>query len=285
MKKTTLTLCILFCFAVANFAQTSDKVFTKADSDIYEKYVQEFKDQKDKPLAEIITNTAKYFIGTPYVASTLEGSKNEVLTINLRQFDCTTFVESCIALSQTIKSGDTSFSNYCNFLTSIRYRNNEVEDYISRLHYVIDWIFENENDGVFTNITSQIGGRREDKRINYMSTHPGSYKQLRNNNIVNMERIRIVEKNINDRNNLYLLPKSQIERNQSKIQNGDIIAFVTSIKGLDYSHMGIAYWQNDQLHFIHASSAAKKVVIENKTLSAYCQDSKSCTGITVLRVK
>ena len=79
-------------------------------------------------------------------------------------------------------------------------------------------------------------------------------------------------------------PVESISNNKEKIESGDIVVFATSLQGLDYSHIGIAYWQNGELHFIHASSKQKQVVIEKKTLVEYCVDSKSCSGISILRI-
>ena len=46
---------------------------------------------------------AKSFVGTPYVAHTLERSP-ENLVCNLREFDCYTFVESVLAIYQAWSS-------------------------------------------------------------------------------------------------------------------------------------------------------------------------------------
>jgi hypothetical protein len=68
-----------------------------------------------------------------------------------------------------------------------------------------------------------------------------------------------------------------------KIKNGDIIAITTKIKGLDISHTGFAVWKNKDLHLLHASQDAGKVVISRKNLSQYLLDNKNQSGIMVLR--
>jgi len=264
-------------------AQGVDIVYSRQDSVIYEKYIKEFKAEKDKPLDELIANTARFFLGKPYVASTLEVSDKEQLIINLREFDCTTLVENSIALAKTIKSGDNSFDNYCRILRQIRYRNGEISGYLSRLHYTTDWIFENEKQNVFENMSLKLGGKKVMQPVDFMSTHPNLYKHLKNNP-TNVREMASIEKDINKRDSYRIIPLAAIAPNEKGIENGDIITFATSIAGLDYSHMGIAYWQNGILHFIHASSRAKQVVIETKTLLNYCKDSRNCTGISVLRI-
>ncbi|MDR0824572.1 MAG: DUF1460 domain-containing protein [Prevotella sp.] len=258
-------------------------IYSKPDSLIYERYIARFEKQKKETLGELLINSAKFFIGKPYVASTLEGSDNETLTINLRELDCTTFIENCVVLSLVIKSGDHSFDNYRETLRNTRYRNGVVDGYASRLHYTSDWIYENAKRGILKNISKEIGGKTVRHPLSFMSEYSLSYKHLKNNPS-EIKKIKDIEAIINGRNNYEIIPVSSITANEKNIKDGDIIAFATSISGLDYSHVGMAYRQNGELHFIHASSSQKQVVIEKKTLSDYCKSSKNCTGISILRI-
>ncbi|MBB4036311.1 hypothetical protein GGR21_002213 [Dysgonomonas hofstadii] len=258
-------------------------LWNKQDSLVYEDYIKRFSDQKDKPYEELIINTARFFLNKPYIASTLEISDDSKIVINLNEFDCTTFVEACIALSKVIKSGDYSQENLSRTFSNIRYRNGKADGYTSRLHYTTDWIYENGQKGVLKDITLKLGGSNIHKEINFMSSKPDLYTHLKNSP-ENIEEIKTVEKTINSRNSYNIISVTSIANNQKGIRNGDIIAFATAIKGLDYSHIGIAYWQGEKLHFIHASSRMKKIIIESRTLIDYCQSSKNCTGISILRI-
>lgn len=278
-----LIIFILFFSATLPAIQAQNVIYSKPDSLIYTDYVNKFKTKKDSTSSELLISTAKFFLGKPYVASTLETSEEENLTINLRELDCTTFVENCIILSLVIKSGDYSFPNYCSMLQNMRYRDGIIDGYTSRLHYTSDWIYENEKRGILKNISTEIEGKIIQHPLSFMSEHPDSYKHLKSNPS-NIKKIKSIETKVNERNNYRILPLASISLNEKDIKNGDIIVFATGVSGLDYSHIGIAYWQKDQLHFIHASSRAKQVVIEGKTLVEYCKDSKNCTGITVLRL-
>lgn len=272
------------CFVLfSNIIRGQNVIYNKSDSLIYEDYIKTFSKDEKKPFSELIISTAKYFLEKPYVASTLEVSDNETLVVNLRELDCTTFVENCIALSGIIKFGRSSLDDYSALLTYIRYRGGEIDGYTSRLHYTSDWAYENEEKGILKNISGEIGGQTILKTINFMSTHPQSYKHLKDNK-ENIAKIKEIEDSINSRKAYIIVPISAIPASSKDIQNGDIVAFATSTNGLDYSHVGIAYWENEQLHFIHASSKMKKVVIEQKTLFEYCNDSKSCTGISIFRI-
>jgi hypothetical protein len=77
---------------------------------------------------------------------------------------------------------------------------------------------------------------------------------------------------------------AEIEKNESKIQSGDIIGITTNITGLDISHTGIAIRMDDgRIHLMHAPNIGFKVQITDKPLSNYILGNKKQTGIIVLR--
>lgn len=283
MNKVKYILIIGLIVSISISAKTGI-IYTPADSVIFNKYISQLSPEREKPIGEIIVKTAKFFIGKPYVAHTLEIEENENLIINFRELDCTTFVETCIALSKVVKSGDHTLMNYAHILTQIRYRGGVVDGYTSRLHYISDWKYENEQNGILTDITLDIGGETIIKPITFMSSHSNAYKNLKNNDI-DIEKIKEIERIIDKRNNYAVIPEQAIYSAEKQINDGDIIAFATSINGLDYSHIGIAYHEGKVLKFIHASSTARKVVIQDGSLHQYCKANKSQVGISVFRVQ
>ena len=96
---------------------------------------------------DLVATIGKSFLGTPYVEKTLELPGKEQVVINLKGLDCTTFVESVLALTLTLKQGDFQFDAVASMLESMRYLNGRNTGYGSRLHYFSDWIFENEKAG------------------------------------------------------------------------------------------------------------------------------------------
>jgi len=257
-----------------------------ADSLFFENHISEFEQYQSLPMGELMIKSASLFIGKPYVASTLDKSDKEELVVNLREFDCTTFVETCLALTGTIKSQDYSFAQFKRLLQIIRYRDGIIDGYSSRLHYVSDWIYDNSDMDVLRDITDNLGDvlERKEGNINFMTTHPHLYKQLKDDKGM-LSKMKEVESVINKRGGYYHIPKKNIPKIESQIKDGDIIVFATLTKGLDYSHIGIAYHDEGKLTFIHASTRSKDVTIESRSLYEYCSKSANCTGITVLRVK
>ena len=74
----------------------------------------DFPSAKDRAISagEWVLNLGLYFLGTPYAAGTLDNEGPETLVINLRKFDCFTFVENIIALAQLLQSDRLSFDHY-----------------------------------------------------------------------------------------------------------------------------------------------------------------------------
>lgn len=305
----------------ANVIHTKeDVIYTEEDQQIYNQYIsyitvnsQSQSNTHTHPqsiaqpqeLDELLEKTAHFFIDKPYVAHTLETDgeesasfneksgaaikdegaaiKEESVVVNLREFDCTTYIETVVALTQTVRSQDHSFDNFIKNLKTLRYREGVLNGYSSRLHYFTDWLYDNEKSGVLENLTTLLGGIREDKQLNFMSTHREAYSQLKLNDS-NLSEIIDIEKEINDRGCISYIPKSKIADIDSRIPHMSIIAFATSINGLDVTHTGFAYQKDGGLIFIHASSAKNKVIIDSLSLSEYCNLQKSCTGIIVAKL-
>lgn len=242
---------------------------------------------REEPINKIIVEIAKSFIGVDYAANTIEAPGKEHLIVNLQTFDCVTFYENSLVLARCIKKNKLTFNDYKKELQLIRYRGGIIDDYPSRLHYTSDYFFDNEKKCVLKDVTKEIGSEPYKKKINFMSTHPDFYMQLRENpEFVKM--ITAQETEMNKRT-LYHIPKSKVKKAASLIQDGDIIGITTTIQGLDCTHTGIAIWlasrngQNRKLHMIHAPIPGAKVQITEAPLYEYLMKNKKDAGIIVAR--
>ena len=276
---------ILILFILAN-NKINSQTFSEKDVEVCKSKFNLAVDKSlsEKPINEVIVEIGKSFLNTDYVAHTLEKDGDEQLVINLTGLDCTTFLETALTFARCIKKDKTSFDDYQGELTFIRYRNGNINKYPSRLHYFSDWIYNNEQKGTVKDITQEIGGTEIKFNLNFMSENPKYYTQLKNN----PEFISVIskqEKEINSRQ-YYYIPQDDIEKVESKIQSGDLIALTTSDKGLDIAHVGIAIKMDDgRIHFLHAPLSGSKVQITESPLSDYTQKIKKHTGIIVLRVQ
>ncbi len=227
-----------------------------------------------------VVAVGKTFLGTPYVAKTLEVGETETLVINLQGLDCTTYVENVLAFGLLLKKGKTDFGSFAKTLEHIRYKDGKLQGYASRLHYFSEWIANNGAKGLLKDVTSEIGGVEISKEINFMSTHRDLYPFLKDE--VNFEKIRASEAYLNGRT-ICILPQDMIGPNEHLLRSGDIIALTTSIKGLDITHTGIATREKDgRIHLLHASSSGQ-VEVSELPLVDYLKKVKKNTGIMVAR--
>lgn len=231
---------------------------------------------------------ARKFKGIPYVASTLEKEDPEQLIINLKQLDCTTLVETTLALTMTKRQGKSTFEAYCKNLETIRYWHGKMNGYLSRLHYFTWWMHDNIDKGLIelvkdtTHFTAPINVQNH-----YMSAHPDKYKFLKLHPEW-VDSIKHLEQQYNGPDGFFLPASKTLlpQKELTSIHNGDIVAIVTRKDGIDYSHLGFAVWGKDNhLHLLNASSIHHKVVEEPKTLYQYLKEHPSSIGIRLLRLK
>lgn len=283
MDRTNLFLIAFLLCSFSVSSQNEGVIYTPEDRQIFERFCDYIRPWQRIPTDSLLQKTALFFLDTPYVPHTLENEGKEELVINLRRFDCTTFVESVIALTRTVRSENPDFNTFIRELQLIRYRDGKREEYTSRLHYTSDWLHNNETKGIMKNISAGLNGVLEKKNISFMTSHREAYRQLKSDDLL-FEKMKQVENKINQQGGFFYLPKMKISTVASKIPHMSIVAFTTTIEGLDVSHMGFAYRDNDRLIFIHASSSQKKVVIDKKTIIDYCDGLSSCNGIIVAEI-
>lgn len=256
-------------------------ICSPADRQAVENKIVEIKSIDANNFGKTLVAIGKTFMGTPYVAKTLEIGETESLVINLQGLDCTTYVENVLAFGLMLRKGQSEFEDFTKNLETIRYNNGKLDGYASRLHYFSEWIANNEKKGLLQDITGEIGGVEITKPIDFMSTHRELYPFLKDD--ANFKKIKASENYLNNKS-ICVLPQAAIETNEHLIQTGDIIALATSINGLDVTHTGIATREKDgRIHLLHASTGSMKVEVSILPLADYLKNIKKNTGIMVAR--
>ncbi|SNR25715.1 Protein of unknown function [Maribacter sedimenticola] len=278
MKK---LLSVLFIFTIIPCGICQEITCSPEDRAAVENKLVEIDELLQGDFGATMVSVGKTFMKTPYVAKTLEIGDTETLVVNLQGLDCTTFVENVLAFSMLLKQQENSFEAYLKNLETIRYKNGALDGYASRLHYFSEWIANNAEKGLIKDITGEIGGEEITKDINFMSTHRDIYPFLADD--TNFSKIKDSENFLNNQA-ICVLAQDKIAENEHLIQSGDIIAFATSINGLDVTHTGIATRETDgRIHLLHASTGTMQVEISKKPLADYVKGIKSNTGIMVAR--
>lgn len=228
-----------------------------------------------------VATIGRQLIGRPYVAATLEGTP-EMLTVNVDELDCTTFVETVATLAR-VASHRGGWLDFIRALEEIRYRGGNMDGYGSRLHYISEWSLDNGMRGVLKEYT------REAPRVNwmvktidYMSSHRDSYPALKDD--AEFERVKSVESGLHSHRFPYIKAGDLASKQtQAWLKDGDIVAFVTGMQGLDVTHMGIIIDEGGIKKVLHASSKKKEVVIDELPLTDFVKRG-GYKGIRVFRI-
>lgn len=258
-------------------------VYAPEDIEIFEQTMAWARENRldTMEIGDIIVRTGRRFVGNPYTAQTLEIPGSERVVVNLRELDCVTYVESVLALARLIRDGGGDFEEFVNELARIRYRDGELDGYISRLHYFSEWIANNEEAGLLRNVTAELGGRPDDADIDFMSTHSDAYPKLDGQPDLVRE-IREIEDDLSRRTRSYI-PETEVAGVSDRIEDGDIIAATSTVEGLDIAHTGFALWQDGRLHLMHAPLVGSVLEISELPLADRLLRIDGQDGIMVAR--
>jgi len=292
MKKSLLLLVILMvaCGAkqttqqVAQAATTAQMRFhCDSDTTVINELLHKGIDSGITDANALIEFYAQRLLGTPYVAHTLEGDQ-EMLTINIHELDCLTFIESLYALTRATLNKRYSWRDYAANIENVRYRGGVMEDYSSRIHYISEWIIDNHMRGNLVEVTSELPhADYMIKNIDYMSKNPDKYRQLKNDTAM-VEKIRRHELR---QHRFPYLKRSWLNSKEVKaaLRSGDFVSLVTKADGLDVSHNGIIIVDSKgDPYLLDASMSGGKVMLESKPLFRFLERSKSNIGIRVFRM-
>ncbi len=194
---------------------------------------------------------------TPYMADPLgEGPNGQISKAPLYRFDgfdCTTFVETVMALSFS-----TNANQFQQRINQIRYKNAEV-DYAARNHFTsIDWIPNNSVQGFVKDITIAVAGK--DTRWSQTWIDKASWFAKKGENYIEMSQhfdrqlAQLAYVGKED-----LLAKPELV---NRIPSGSIFNLVrpTKVAGtrLDVSHQGFLIRENGVLYMVHASNGMSR---------------------------
>jgi Protein of unknown function (DUF1460) len=279
--KQQFTIFLFLLIAFANYpmllAQTADELRQLAASG-------------GKTPAETAVLVGKALLGKPYEAHTLETDGPEELVVNLQTFDCTTFLETTLALAlaqhetdKQARNPDKLDASFRKFLTRLRYRNGQISGYASRLHYFSDWMRDNDRKGLLRDISHELpGSMAVAKPVNYMTAKTWKYPSMRDP--VVFQQIARTESAVSQQS-FYFVPKKNLRLAEQSLRDGDVVMIMASRPGLDMKHCGLAVWQAGRVHLLHASSIANKVMITTQSLTDYVLANRWLSGIRVARLR
>ena len=213
---------------------------------------------------------AKQFTGLPYASHALSKENPEKFVVDFSGFDCVTFVENIWSLYRS-KGIDSLFLQE---LTQIRYRRTPIS-FENRNHYLSATLDQMEDKGLFKQVIPAKYLKLAVKKVEFLSHYlaPKNY-------LITIDSIKTTEANLGP---LTYVPSSQFSTISSFIQSGDLIAFVSKRKDLDYQHVGLVREQGGQFFLVHASQDRKQVCQSVESISVYLKNHPSMIGFNVFR--
>ncbi len=241
------------------------------------------------PIGERTAAVGQALVGTRYKHFTLEiDNRIEAPSANFQGMDCWTFFEIALGFARMLDEPEANWSpeRLLHYIELDRYRGGECTgEYLSRLHYLEDWLYDNDRRGLVEDLTRDLGGRSVPHSAREMSVGWRHYRYLAANRSL-LGPLARMEANVSSRP-LYEIPKSRVAGIESKLRSGDIIGVIGRDRSGVYStsHVGLALRTSDGvLHFMHASSPGNYGhVIVDAQLSKYLYRYHSDSGILVAR--
>lgn len=291
-KLLSVTLLLLCAFqgAIAQGGLPFSTVFKGRDK--FDRLVSEARagDWQALPIGDRTTTVGRALLGTPYKSYTLEiDNRIEAPSVNFNGLDCWTFFEAALGFARMLDDPAENWTpeRLLHYIELDRYRGGRCTgEYLSRLHYLEDWLADNDRRGLVDDLTRSLGGQSVPHAAREMTVGWKHYRYLASNRSL-LRPLRQMEERVSSRA-LYQIPKSRVASIEPKLRNGDIIGIVSRDGRLfGTSHVGLALRSADGvLHFMHASSPKNygKVVIDSE-LSKYLYRYGSHTGILVARPK
>ena len=244
---------------------------------------------KTLPIGERTATVGRALVGTRYKSFTLEiDNRIEAPSANFYGMDCWTFFEIALGFARMLNEPEINWTpeTLLHYVELDRYRDGECTgEYLSRLHYLEDWLADNDRRGLVDDLTRQLGGVRVRHAAHEMTIGWKHYRYLAANPSL-LRPLAQMEARVTERP-LYEIPKRRVAAIESKLRTGDIIGIISRDRPGLYStsHVGLAYRTGDGvLHFLHASSPRNygKVVVDSR-LSSYLYRYSTDTGILVGR--
>jgi hypothetical protein len=186
------------------------------------------------PYGERAERLCEALAGSPYRVDPLGGAPGEpeALSVSLSAFDCVTFVEEVTAFAAS-----TSEEDFLARLRRIRYEQGQV-DYFRRRHYFSQWLSGNAAEGQLALL--EIPGLPHRVWPRTLSVLPALGPQPAS---------------------VRGWPKTSFPRLRPQVRSGDVAAFVSTRRDLDYFHTGLLIVRGSSILLAHAARSAGAVVI------------------------
>ncbi len=195
---------------------------------------------------------SRTFLNCPYTADLLIGSAQtpEAFAVSLDGFDCVTYIETVLALSQAAKADE-----FVDLMRRIRYEGGRIQ-WNRRNHYMSVWIRNNLKAGLVRKISAPVPHISKNRLLDMVPGLPAF------------------------RTRFACIPKRNLPRLSNRLKTGDLVFFASTRPHLDIFHCGILVWNSGRLLVRHASRSQGAVV--EQELSEFLKKNRMA-GVIVVR--
>src|SRR5467141_3010600 len=288
--KFVVPLFLLFSFAFASESRLAFSTVFKGQ-DQFNRLVAKAKsgNWQALPIGERTAAVGQALVGTRYKHFTLEiDNRIESPSVNLQGMDCWTFFEIALGFARMLNEPESNWTpgRLLHYIELDRYRGGECTgEYLSRLHYLEDWLYDNDRRGLVEDLTRSLGGSGVPHSAREMSVGWRHYRYLAANRSL-LGPLGRMEANVSSRP-LYQIPKNRVAGIESKLRSGDVIGMISRDRNGLYStaHVGVSRRaRGGVLHCMHACwrGNSGRVIVDTE-LSKYLYRYRSDSGILVAR--
>src|SRR2546430_13520771 len=137
---------------------------------------------KSLPIGERTAAVGQALLGTRYKSYTLEiDNRIESPSVNFTELDCWTSFETSLAFARMLNEPEENWSpeNFLHYIEIDRYRGGVCTgEYLSRLHYLQDWLYDNDKRGLVQDLTTKLGGQSVPHAAHEMTVAWRHYRYL-----------------------------------------------------------------------------------------------------------
>ena len=213
---------------------------------------------------------ATHFYGLPYSSHALSKENPEKFVVDFTGFDCVTLVENVWSLYRS-KGVDSLFLQE---LEQIRYSQKPIS-FENRNHYLSAALTQMEDKGLFKQVVPAHFRVLAVKKVDFLSRYLAP-----KNLLISLASIQATEQSLLP---VSYVPSTKFSQIKSYLISGDLIAFVSKRKDLDYQHLGFVRESKGQFYLVHASQDRKQVCQSVESISVYLKNHPSMIGFNVFR--
>src|ERR1041385_2325446 len=184
--RTWKTLVPVFLICSVAFAYESRLPFSTVfkGQDQFNRLVAKVKAEnwKTLPIGERTAAVGQALVGTRYKHFTLEiDNRTESPSVNFTGMDCWTFFEIALGFARMLNEPESNWTpeRMLYYIEQDRYRGGQCTgEYLSRLHYLEDWLYDNDKRGLVQDLTPRLGGQSVPHAAHEMTVAWRHYRYL-----------------------------------------------------------------------------------------------------------